>query len=38
MLFKELVPVYTENHTKPMQNAAFMTVKAGGIYIFNIQL
>jgi hypothetical protein len=37
MLFKEIIPVYTENHTKPInklrwQNAELVIIKAGGTY------
>jgi hypothetical protein len=38
MLFKEIIDVYTENHTKQTntlcgQNSEFLIVKAGGTYI-----
>jgi hypothetical protein len=43
ILFKEIIAVYTENHTKPKkntlceQNAEFI-VKAGGTYIYHCAL
>jgi hypothetical protein len=39
MLFKEIIGVYSENHAKPStQNAATLTVKAGGSYSYNSAL
>jgi hypothetical protein len=32
MLFKEIIAVYTENNTMPIQNARLLTGKAGGTY------
>jgi hypothetical protein len=32
MLFKEIITVYSENHTKQIQNAQVLIVKAGGTY------
>jgi hypothetical protein len=37
MLFKETIPVYSDNHTKPIntlsgQNIELLTVKAGGTH------
>jgi hypothetical protein len=32
MLFKEIIAVYAENHTKQIQNVASLTVKADGTY------
>jgi hypothetical protein len=39
MIFKEIIAVYTENHTKPVhilyaQNAELFIVNAGGTYIY----
>jgi hypothetical protein len=39
MVFKEIVALYSENHTKPMntfcgQNAELLIVKAGGTYSY----
>jgi hypothetical protein len=35
MLFKEIIAVYSENHTKPkIQNTALLTVKADGSYSY----
>jgi hypothetical protein len=30
MLFKEIIAVYCENHTKPINNAKLLDVKVGG--------
>jgi hypothetical protein len=39
MLFKEIIPDYTENHTKPyLQNAELMIVKADGTYCYHSAL
>jgi hypothetical protein len=38
MLFKEIIAVYSENHTMPIQNAALMTVKADGSYSYRSAL
>jgi len=39
MLFKEIIAVYSENHTKPINiNAALLIVKAGGIYSYHLYL
>jgi hypothetical protein len=36
MLFKEIIAVYSENHTKPYaQNAELLVVKAGGTYNYH---
>jgi hypothetical protein len=40
MLFEEIIDVYSENHTKPMntfrgQNAELSIVKAGDIYSYH---
>jgi hypothetical protein len=38
-LFKEIIPVYTENHTKPIntlwKNAELLIIKAGGAYSYH---
>jgi hypothetical protein len=38
MLFKEIIAVYSENHAKPTQNAALLTVKADGSYSYRSAL
>jgi hypothetical protein len=43
MLFKEIIAVYNENHTKPInafyeQNAELLNVKAGGAYSYRSAL
>jgi hypothetical protein len=43
MLFKEIIPVYTENHMKPTsrlygQNVELLIVKAGGTYTYHLAL
>jgi hypothetical protein len=40
MLFKEIIAVYNENHTKPIikKNAALQTVKADGSYSYRSAL
>jgi hypothetical protein len=35
MLFKEIVAVYTENHTKHMQNEELLIVETGGTYSYH---
>jgi hypothetical protein len=36
MLFEKIIPVYIENHTKPIkQNAKLLVVKAGGTYSYH---
>jgi hypothetical protein len=36
MLFKEIIPIYIENNTTPInQNTYFLIVKAGGTYSFH---
>jgi hypothetical protein len=36
MPFKEIIAVYNENHTKPInKNAALMIIKAGGTCIYH---
>jgi hypothetical protein len=40
MLFKEIIPVYSENHMKPIntlcgQNTELLIVKAGGTYSYH---
>jgi hypothetical protein len=38
-LFKEIIDVYSENHTKPLHtNAALLTVKADGSYSYDSAL
>jgi hypothetical protein len=37
-LFKEIIAVYSEKHTKTIQNAALMTVKADGSYSYRSAL
>jgi hypothetical protein len=38
-LFKEIIAVYIENHTKPInQNAALLTAKADGSYSYRSAL
>jgi hypothetical protein len=42
-LFKEIISVYSENHTKPLnilygQNAELSTLKAGGTYTYHYAL
>lgn len=39
MLFKKIVAIYSEKHTKPVntrreKNAAFLIVKAGGTHMY----
>jgi hypothetical protein len=34
MLFKEVIAVCTENHTKQIQKTALLIVKAGGTYSY----
>jgi hypothetical protein len=34
-LFKEIITVYSENHTKHIKNADLFIVKAGGTYIYH---
>jgi hypothetical protein len=39
MLFKEVITVYSENHTKPVhKNVALLTVKADGSYSYRLAL
>jgi hypothetical protein len=39
MLFKEIIAVYSENNTKPInKNAALLTVKADGAYNYRSAL
>jgi hypothetical protein len=38
MLFKEIIAVYSENHAKPIQNAALLTVRADGSYSYRSAL
>jgi hypothetical protein len=39
MLFKEIIAVYSENHTKPINTkAALLTVKADGSYSYRSAL
>jgi hypothetical protein len=40
MLFKEIIAVYSENHTKPIniQIVALLTVKADGLYSYRSDL
>jgi hypothetical protein len=36
MLFKKIIPVYSEKHMKNInKNADLLTVKAGGTYIYH---
>jgi hypothetical protein len=35
MLFKEVIAVYSENHAKPINTNALLTVKAGGSYSYH---
>jgi hypothetical protein len=35
MLFKEIIVVYRKNHTKQIQTAALLIVKAGGTYSYH---
>jgi hypothetical protein len=36
MLFKEIIPIYTENDTKPInENADILTVNAAGTYSYH---
>jgi len=36
MLFKEIIAVYSENHTELfIQNAGLLIIKVGGIYIYH---
>jgi hypothetical protein len=40
MLFREIIAVYSENHTKPIntlrgQNAELLNVKVGGAYSYH---
>jgi hypothetical protein len=36
MLFKEIIPVYTQNHTKPIsQNAELLIVKVDDTYSYH---
>jgi hypothetical protein len=37
-LFKEMIAVYCENHTKPVTNSQLLTVKAGGTYSYHYAL
>jgi hypothetical protein len=34
-LFKKIIPVYTENHTKQIKNADLLIAKAGGTYSYH---
>jgi hypothetical protein len=35
MLFNEIIPVYSENHTKPINTKyELLIVAAGGIYVY----
>jgi hypothetical protein len=34
-LFKEIITVYTENHTKQIQNTDLLIVKTGGTYNYH---
>jgi len=39
MLFKEIIAVYSENHTEPIiQNAELLIVKAAGTYSYHSAL
>jgi hypothetical protein len=39
MLFKEVIAVYSDNHTKPInKNTALMTVQADGSYSYRSDL
>jgi hypothetical protein len=39
MLFKEIIAVYTRNHTNPyIQNTALLTFKADGTYSYHSSL
>jgi hypothetical protein len=38
MLFKELIDVNSENHTKPINTKRSVTVKAGGSYSYRSAL
>jgi hypothetical protein len=35
MLFKEIIAVYSENHTKPINTKQLLIVEAGGTYIYH---
>jgi hypothetical protein len=35
MLFKEIIAVYTENHTKHIITRQLLIVEAGGTYIYH---
>jgi hypothetical protein len=38
MMFKEIIAAYSENHAKPIQNAALLTVRADGSYSYRSAL
>jgi hypothetical protein len=35
MLFREIIAVYGENHTKTIQNSEILIVKSGGKYSYH---
>jgi hypothetical protein len=38
MLFKEIITVYTENHTKPINTKYTVNVKVGGTYSYRWEI